>query len=309
MNPQDIRVAFMGTPEFAVPALQTLIDAGYQVVAVYSQPPRPKGRGYQLQKSPVHLLAETHGIPVFTPITLKTEDAQTTFKALNLDIAVVAAYGLILPLAILEAPQKGCINIHGSLLPRWRGAAPIHRAILAGDSMTGVTIMEMDAGLDTGPMILTQEIPILPATTTTVLHDEMARVGAQALIEALPGYLSGTLNPHPQPEEGVTYAHKIEKSEGLLTWKKPAAELLRQVRALNPWPGVWFEYEGKRIKVLAAEIEPKASGIPGKIVDDRAGIQTSSGIFRPLKVQPEGGAPMETEAFLRGHSLPQGAQL
>ncbi len=309
MNPQDIRVAFMGTPEFAVPALQTLIDAGYQVVAVYSQPPRPKGRGYQLQKSPVHLLAETHGIPVFTPITLKTEDAQTTFKALNLDIAVVAAYGLILPLAILETPRKGCINIHGSLLPRWRGAAPIHRAILAGDSMTGVTIMEMDAGLDTGPMILTQEIPILPSTTTTVLHDEMARVGAQALIEALPGYLSGTLKPHPQPEEGVTYAHKIEKSEGLLTWKKPAAELLRQVRALNPWPGVWFEYEGKRIKVLAAEIEPKASGIPGKIVDDRAGIQTSSGIFRPLKVQPEGGAPMETKAFLRGHSLPQGAQL
>ena len=201
-----INCAFHGVAD-ARDLAASLADAGYHVVAVYSQPPRPKGRGYQLQKSPVHLLAEIHEIPVFTPTSLKTEDAQATFKALNLDITVVAAYGLILPLAILETPRKGCINIHGSLLPRWRGAAPIHRAILAGDAMTGVTIMEMDVGLDTGPIILTQEIPVSPTTTTAALHDEMARVGAQVLIEALSGYLSGTLKPHPQLEEEIGRAH------------------------------------------------------------------------------------------------------
>ncbi|MEB3701825.1 Methionyl-tRNA formyltransferase [Candidatus Bealeia paramacronuclearis] len=310
IHPASLRVAFMGTPEFAVPALKALVDAGYQVMTVYSQPPRPKGRGYKLQESPVHTLAESLGIPVLTPTSLKTKDAQTEFQSLNLDIAVVAAYGLILPKTILESPKYGCLNIHGSLLPRWRGAAPIHRAILAGDSVTGVTIMEMNEGLDTGAMILKREIPILPITTTSGLHDEMAKVGAEALIETLPLYLEGVFKPIPQPEEGITYAAKIEKEEGLLTWEDSAEVLTRKVRALNPWPGVWFTYQGKRIKVFEAQNEGASfSQVPGTIVDSHLGIQTREGIFRPTRLQVEGGSPLLTEDFLRGHPIPKGTKL
>jgi len=309
MTPQETRIAFMGTPEFATPALQALIDAGYQVVAVYSQPPRPKGRGHKLQKGPVHELAEEYNIPVFTPTSLKSEDAQAEFQALNLDLAVVAAYGLLLPKVILDSPLKGCINIHGSLLPRWRGAAPIHRAILAGDQTTGITIMQMDVGLDTGPMILKKEIAIPSEITTSELHDQMAALGAEALIEALPGYMEGSLKPTPQPDQGVTYAHKIEKSEGLLNFTESAEDFMRKVRALSPWPGVWFELDGKRIKVIQAEMESGSLGPIGSVLDDKLSIQTGSGILRPLKVQGEGSSVMETEAFLRGHPIPKGTQL
>ena len=309
MTLQKTRIAFMGTPEFAAPALQALIDKGYQIAAAYSQPARPKGRGHKLQKGPVHELAEKYNIPVFTPTTLKSEDAQEEFKSLNLDLAVVAAYGLILPQAILDSPRKGCLNIHGSLLPRWRGAAPIHRAILAGDKTTGITIMKMDPGLDTGPMILKKEIEITPHITAAELYDQMAKLGAEALIEALPGYMDGSLKPTPQPDEGVTYAQKIEKGEGLLNFEDSAENLMRKIRALNPWPGTWFEFEGKRIKIIQAEMELRSSGPVGTVLDEHLSLQTGSGILRPLKIQGEGSNIMETNAFLRGHFIPQGTQL
>lgn len=305
MSPKTTRVAFMGTPDFAVDILKALLNAHYQVVAVYTQPPRPMGRGYKVTPSPVHNLAASLNIPVFTPTSLKTEEEKNHWESLNLDIAIVAAYGLILPKAILEAPHWGAINVHASLLPRWRGAAPIQRAILAGDSKTGVTIMKMDTGLDTGDILLKREISLTNTSTTQSVLEAFSELGADALLEALPLYLSGKLTPLPQPEEGATYAQKLEKEEGLLDWRLPASLLERKVRALNPWPGTWFEMGNDRIKVLKAEIVPiHSSQPPGTILDDQLTIACDQDAFRPLYLQKVGRAPLSTEAFLRGYDLP-----
>src|SRR5690349_19076580 len=247
-----LRLASMGTPDFAVPTLAALRAAGHEVVCVYGPPPRPAGRGHRPQPSPVQAAADAAGIPVRVPLRFDAP-AIAQFAALGLDAAVVAAYGLILPKPVLEAPRLGCLNVHASLLPRWRGAAPIQRALLAGDKETGITIMQMDEGLDTGAMLLAGRTSIGPATTAPELHDRLAEMGARLVVEALEGVASARLAPTPQPAEGVTYAAKLQRDEGALDWRRPADELLAKVRALNPWPGVSFESPGGRIKVLAAE--------------------------------------------------------
>lgn len=300
----------MGTPDFAVPALKVLIKKGYDVVCVYSQPPRPAGRGHKVIKSPVHQVAEQHNIPVRTPISLKDETEQTAFINLKADSAVVAAYGLLLPTEILNGTAHGCVNIHSSLLPRWRGAAPIQRAIEAGDKETGVCIMQMDAGLDTGPVIHSQSVPLNPGTTGQDLHDQLADLGANLLIDCLEDYLAGKITPTPQPKEGVTYAKKITKSEGKLDWNQSALTLLRKLWAFTPWPGVWFEYDHKRFKVIKAEIiEENHQHPPGKVLDNTLSIAGGSGIFKPLIIQKPGGRPLPIEAFLRGNTIPEGTQL
>lgn len=307
-TPSTTRVAFMGTPEFALPSLKALLDTGYDVVACYSQPPKPMGRGHQVQEMPIHAYAKSKGIPVFTPKSLKSEKEQELFSSLNLDLAVVVAYGLILPKDILDTPKYGCVNVHGSLLPRWRGAAPLHRALLAGDTKTGISIMQMDEGLDTGPVILMEELPIVESMTAQDLHDQIALIGGKALVDALPGYLDGSITPQPQPEEGATYATKLQKGEGLLVWTEPASSLLRKVKALNPWPGVWFEHLGNRIKVIDAVIDAQ-SGAPGTVLDNQLTIACADHSLRPTRVQKAGKAPMTTEELLRGYELPQGTQL
>ncbi|UEM02957.1 methionyl-tRNA formyltransferase [Skermanella rosea] len=305
-----LRIAFMGTPEFAAVGLRALIDAGHEIACVYSQPPRPAGRGHQMQRSPVHVLAEERGIPVRTPKSLRNVEAQADFAALDLDCAVVAAYGLILPQPILDAPRLGCLNIHASLLPRWRGAAPIHRALLAGDSETGVTIMRMDAGLDTGPMLLKGTVPITERTTAVKLHDALAVLGADLIVKALDGVAAGSLTPVPQPEVGVTYAAKLTREDGRLDWSRPAAETERQVRALNPWPGVWFDLGKERIKVLGAEAAGNPSGAaPGTLLDDRLTVACTEGAVRLTRVQRPGKAAVDGDAFLRGFQLPVGTVL
>jgi methionyl-tRNA formyltransferase len=304
-----LRLGFMGTPDFAVPILQALMAAGHDVVAVYTQPPRPAGRGHREQPSPVHRAAEVAGITVHTPTKLDAAE-QERFRALELDAAVVAAYGLILPKAVLSAPRLGCLNVHASLLPRWRGAAPIQRAILAGDSETGVTIMQMDEGLDTGPMLLAESAPIEPETTAATLHDQLAALGARLIVRALAGQADGTLVPRPQPAEGVTYAKKLTRDEGRLDWTKPAVELERAVRALSPAPGVWFERGGERIKVLAATLaERRADAVPGTVLDDALTIACGSGALRLSRVQRAGRAAVDAEAFLRGYPLRPGTRL
>jgi len=287
-----MKLVFMGTPDFSVPILDSLIEAGHQVVCVYSQPPRPAGRGHKEQLTPVHAFAHQRGIPVRTPKSLKSPEAQAEFAALDADVAVVAAYGLILPQAVLDAPRLGCLNVHASLLPRWRGAAPIQRAILAGDPETGVTIMQMDAGLDTGAMLLKESILLLPDATASWLHDMLAAMGARMIVEAL-GKLEDEipLPATPQPAEGVTYAHKLAKEEGLLDWRQTAVELDRKVRALNPWPGVWFEMAGERIKVIEAAVMP-GSGVPGTVLDDQLSVACGKFALRPLRVQRAGKAAM-----------------
>lgn len=243
-----MRLVFMGTPEFSVAALDAIHDAGHEIVCVYTQPPRPAGRGKKDRPSPVQARAEALGLPVRHPVTLRSEDEQRTFAALKADVAVVVAYGLILPQTVLDAPTSGCVNIHASLLPRWRGAAPIHRAIMAGDAETGVCIMQMEAGLDTGPVLTRQSTAIGEAETTENLHDRLAAIGAELIVRTLPEL--SDLEPVSQPDEGVTYAHKVEKSEAAIDWARPASEVDRQIRGLSPFPGAWFEYEGARIKVL-----------------------------------------------------------
>jgi methionyl-tRNA formyltransferase len=305
-----LRLAFMGTPDFAASSLQALIDAGHDVACVYSQPPRPAGRGHQVQRSPVHVLAEERGIPVRTPKSLRNAEAQAEFAALNLDCAVVAAYGLILPQPILDAPRMGCLNIHASLLPRWRGAAPIQRAILAGDAETGVTIMQMDAGLDTGAMLLKDSVPITAATTAGSLHDALAKMGAGLIVQALDGLAEGRLTAEPQPNEGVTYAAKLSRDDGRLDWSQPADFIERQVRALNPWPGVWFDLGSERIKVLAAEPAQSApSAAPGTLLDDTLTVACADGAVRLIRVQRPGKAPVDGAAFLRGFNVAVGSVL
>lgn len=300
-----MRIVFMGTPDFAVPTLDALVAAGHQVVAVYSQPPRPAGRGKKLQPSPVQRAAEAHGIAVHTPVSLKAADEQAAFAALEADIAVVAAYGLILPQAILDAPRAGCLNVHGSILPRWRGAAPVQRAILAGDPVTGVTIMQMERGLDTGPMLAKVETPV-DGKTAGELTSELAEAGARLMVEVLSD-LAG-YPPVVQPGEGVTYAHKIDKAESRLDFSRPAVDVERQVRAFAPAPGAFFELEGERYRVLAALVEA-GKGAAGTALDDALGIACGKGVLRPTLVQRAGRPAMDTASLLRGRAIPAGTVL
>ena len=293
----------MGSPDFAVPSLNALVDAGHEVVAAYCQPPRPAGRGKAERKTAVHARAEELGIEVRAPKTLRDEEEQARFRGLEADLAVVAAYGLILPKPILEAPKAGCVNVHASLLPRWRGAAPIQRAILAGDEISGVTIMKMDEGLDTGPMLhrLTLDIRGKNAGQVT---EELANLGARALTE----WLDHPTPPEPQPVGGVTYAHKIDKTEARIDWSRPAQEVERQVRAFAPSPGAWFEASNERIKLLEAEVAHE-SGAPGEVLDDELRIACATGAIRPLIVQRAGRAPMSAVELLRGFAIPKGSIL
>jgi methionyl-tRNA formyltransferase len=299
-----MRIVFMGSPEFAVPSLSALVEAGHDVVAVYSQPPRPAGRGKSERKTAVHERADELGIAVRTPRTLRDDKEQAQFRALDADLAVVAAYGLILPKAILEAPKAGCINVHASLLPRWRGAAPIQRAILAGDEISGVTLMRMDEGLDTGPMLARQTLDIRGKNAGQVTED-MASLGARMLVE----WLHAPTQPEPQPIAGATYAKKIDKAETRIDWAKPAAEIERQVRAFAPSPGAWFEANGERIKLLEAMVGIDASGRPGEVLDDCLNVAAADGYLRPLKVQRAGRAPMTPGELLRGFAIPKGTIL
>jgi len=305
-----LRLAFMGTPDFAVPSLTALAEAGHDIACVYSQPPRPAGRGHKDQPSPVQRLAEARGWPLRTPASLKDDEVQAVFADLGLDAGIVVAYGLILPKAILEAPRFGCLNLHASLLPRWRGAAPIQRAILAGDAESGVTIMQMDEGLDSGAILLQQAVPIGPATTGATLHDELAALGAHILARALVGLAAGTLAGRAQDEAGACYADKLARDEGRLDWRRPAAALARQVRALTPWPGAFADLPGGgRLKVLRAEAVEGHSGQPGELLDETLTIACGEGALRLVEVQKSGKATVEGAAFLRGARLAAGTVL
>ncbi|MCB1530338.1 MAG: methionyl-tRNA formyltransferase [Rhodospirillales bacterium] len=310
---RSLRIAFMGTPDFAVPALQNLIDnPRYDVVCVYTQPPRPKGRGQQVQLSPVHECAQEHGIRVLTPRNFKHQTDIQAFKALNLDVAIVAAYGLILPKDILEAPRYGCLNIHASILPRWRGAAPIQRAILAGDTQTGVTIMQMDQGLDTGPMIRVRRVPIRAQTTAASLHDELSAIGS-AMIEDVLDDLADKkgVDLTVQPNEGVTYAHRLEKEEGRVDWTCPAEEIDCRIRALNPWPGTWcLAAGGARLKILEAGLtDEKTDKKPGTILDGGLIACGEKTTLRLSTVQPENKKAMDAVSALNGGYLKVGDRL
>ncbi len=298
-----MRIIFMGSPDFAVPSLDALVAAGHEIARVYTQPPRPAGRGKAEQPTAVHKRAEQLGIEVRSPTSLKGGDEQARFAALDADLAAVAAYGLILPAPILDAPKLGCINVHASLLPRWRGAAPIHRAILAGDEVTGVTIMRMEEGLDTGPMLLKRESPV-DSKTAGELTKELARLGAEALVEWLQKPSPGV----PQPEHGVTYAFKIAKAEARIDWSRSAEEIERQVRAFAPAPGAWFEASGERIKLLQAE-GVDLTGEPGRVLDNHLTIACGRGSLRPMTVQRAGRGPMSTSDLLRGFPIPGGSVL
>lgn len=309
---QRLRLAFMGSPAFALPTLSALIDAGHEIACVYAQPPRPAGRGRALRPCPVHAFAAERGLEVRTPKSLKPQAEQAAFKDLGCDAGVVAAYGLILPAAVIAAPRLGCYNVHASLLPRWRGAAPIQRAILAGDAETGVSIMRVEAGLDTGPVLLAQSVPITAATTAGDLHDVLAELGARLMVEALAGVTEGRLTPQPQPDEGVTYAAKIGPDDERLDWRKPAIELERSVRALAPAPGVWFERGGEdgaeRIKVLQARVVA-GSGEPGTVLDEEPTVACGEDALVLLRLQRPGRKPLDGRAFLRGYPLPPGTRL
>jgi len=308
-----MRIVFMGSPDFAIPTLRALHGEGHEIVAVYSQPPRPAGRGRKPRRTPVHALADELGIPVRTPRTLRSPEEQERFAALDADAAVVVAYGLILPRAVLDAPRHGCYNLHASLLPRWRGAAPIHRAVMAADERTGVCVMRMDAGLDTGDVCACEEVEIAPDTTTGELHDVLAERGARLMARAMARLeREGRLDCRPQPEEGVTYADKISKEEARIDFGRPARQVLAQIHGLSPWPGAWVELPGRngplRLKILKAEMA-EGSGVPGEVLDDDFTVACAEGAVRPLIVQRAGKAPMEREAFLRGTPVPRGIVL
>jgi methionyl-tRNA formyltransferase len=305
-----LALIFMGTPDFAATILAALIDAGHPVRAVYTQPPRPAGRGHRLVPSPVQVLAERHAILARCPTTLRDRETQDEFAATPADVAVVAAYGLILPAMILDAPRLGCLNVHASLLPRWRGAAPIQRAILAGDSATGITIMQMDEGLDTGPILLQEAMPIAPDITGGELTERLAALGARLISDALDGVARGALVARPQPEGGVTYASKLRREEARLDWRLGALALERQVRAFDPWPGAYFCGRGERLRVLAAEADPRsAMAPPGTVLDDHLSVACGEGVLRPLKLQRPGRTALDASALLRGFALPPGTVL
>lgn len=297
-----MRVIFMGTPDFAVPTLTEIVMRGHEVVACYTRAPRPAGRGQDLRKSPVHETAEAFGIPVFTPRNFREQADRDTFAALGADVAVVVAYGLLLPVPVLEAPEKGCINLHGSLLPRWRGAAPIQRAIMAGDTRTAVSVMKMEEGLDTGPVGLIEEIAITPNMTAGELHDEMMRLGADLMGRALSALDRDQLDFTPQPEVGVTYAAKIDKGETRIDFTRPASEVHNHIRGLSPFPGAWFEVElnGKpvRVKALRSALA-EGSGAPGTVIEGLT-IACGEGAVRLTQVQREGKGAMDAASFLRG---------
>jgi len=300
-----MRLAFMGSPEFSVPALTALHETGHTIAAVYSQPPRPVGRGHAVHPCPVHAAAERLGLEVRTPVRLRTDEAaQAEFAALELDAAVVVAYGLILPPAMLAAPRRGCLNIHASLLPRWRGAAPIQAAVRAGDAETGVTIMRMDAGLDTGPMLLAEHVPITATTTAATLHHALAAIGARLILRTLAEDPPET----PQPEAGASYAPKLTRADARIDWTGDAIAIERQVRAFDPWPGTFTLLDGAMLKVLAAVLADDR-GAPGFVLDDRLTVACGRGAVRLVRVQIAGRAPMEAEAFLRGHKIPAGMRL
>jgi methionyl-tRNA formyltransferase len=299
-----MRIVFMGSPDFAVPSLNGLVEAGHDVIAVYAQPPRPAGRGKADRKTAVHERAEQLGIEVRTPSRLRDPHEQALFRALNAELGVAAAYGLILPKPILEAPAAGCINVHASLLPRWRGAAPIQRAILAGDEVTGVTIMKMDEGLDTGSMLFRESLDIRGKNAGQVT-EELANLGARLLVEWLDHPTAGEL----QPIAGATYASKVDKAEARLVWAGTAEEILRRIRAFSPVPGAWFEVNGERIKVLDAAAGSDVSGRPGEVLDDCLTIACGSGYIRPLKVQRAGRGLMTPEELLRGFAIAKGTIL
>ena len=307
-----LRLVFMGTPRFSVPVLEAILAAGHDVVAVYSQPPRRAGRGMAETKGPVQTLAEVHGLPVLTPVSLKGADEQAVFRAHGADAAVVVAYGLLLPQAILDAPKLGCFNLHASALPRWRGAAPIQRAIMAGDTETASIVMRMEAGLDTGPLCRVAKMPIGPDTTAGELHDALSVDGARVMVEALAGLERGALAAVPQPAEGVTYAAKIDKAEARLDFTRTAVEVHNRVRGLSPFPGAWFEAgpEGKRerIKVLRSRLDA-GSGVPGAVLDDALTIACGSGAVRLIEVQRAGKRPQSGDEFLRGFALKAGDRL
>ena len=294
-----MRLIFMGTPDFAVPTLIEIVGRGHEVVAVYSRAPKPAGRGMDLQPTPIEREARRFGIPVLTPKTLRTDEAAAQFHAHNADAAVVVAYGLILPVPILQAVPLGCFNVHASLLPRWRGAAPINRAIMAGDAESGVCVMKMAEGLDTGDVALEERLAIGPDETAGELHDRLAALGARMMPVALSALERGTLQLTPQPNEGVTYANKIDKSEARIEWGKPWQEVHNHIRGLSPFPGAWFELGGQRIKVLRTT-KGEGSGAPGTVLDDRLTIACGEGAVRLLEVQRAGKQPMKAEAFLRG---------
>ncbi len=307
-----LRLAFMGTPDFAAASLAEIVGAGHEVVRVYSQPPRPSGRGQTLRKSPVHQLAEQFGIEVMTPASFRDPDVIADFAALDLDAACVVAYGQILPQEALDAPRLGCLNLHASLLPRWRGAAPIQRAIMAGDEVTGVQIMQMEAGLDTGPVLISEIVPIAPEDTAGSLHDRLMTTGAQLWPRTLAALERGSLNATPQPDEGVTYAKKITAAEARIDWTRPAGEVADHIRGLSPFPGAWFELDGGkrpvRVKVHFAEPE-RGEGEPGEALDDRLLIACGRGAVRLVRLQREGRGVMGAEEFLRGTAVPSGTGL
>ncbi len=303
-----MRLIFMGTPDFAVPTLLELAAAGHEIVAVYTRAPKPAGRGMELQPTPVEREARRLGLPVFTPKTLKGEAAQAAFRAHKANAAVVVAYGFILPKPILEAPRLGCFNVHASLLPRWRGAAPINRAVIAGDEESGVTIMQMDEGLDTGAMAMADRVPIQPDMTAGDLHDALARLGADLMLRALAAAERGSLSLTPQPEQGVTYAAKIGKDETRIDWTKRWREVHNHIRGLSPFPGAWFEFGGVRVKALRST-KGVGTGAPGTALDGSLTIACGDGAVRLVKVQRAGRQPMAAEEFLRGTKVDPGVRL
>lgn len=307
-----MRIVFMGTPDFAVPVMTEILGQGHEIVAVYTRAPKPAGRGMELRPSPVHALAQTFGCPVFTPKSLRTEEAAETFRAHDADVAVVVAYGLILPPAILEAPRLGCLNLHGSLLPRWRGAAPIQRAIMAGDRESGVMVMRMEEGLDTGPVGMAERVAIPEDLTAGELHDRLSVIGADLMVRALAALARGSLQFTPQGADGIIYAHKIEKAEARIDWRQDARSLHDHVRGLSPFPGAFFEVDlgrgPERIKVLRARVTD-GSGPAGAVLDDALAIACGTGALRLLEVQRAGKAPMKADEFRRGARLTRGMRL
>ncbi|MEP2921959.1 MAG: methionyl-tRNA formyltransferase [Sulfitobacter sp.] len=301
-----MRIVFMGTPEFSVPVLEALVDAGHEIAAVYSQPPRPAGRGKKDRPGPVHARAIEMGLEVRTPVSVRTDEALAEFAALKADVAVVVAYGLILPQAILDAPAHGCLNIHASLLPRWRGAAPIHRAIMAGDAQTGVCIMQMEAGLDTGPVLLREAVPIEAEQTAAQLHDVLSALGADLIVQALTRL--DDLVPQVQPDAGVTYAAKIDKAEARIDWSQPAVEVDRMIRGLSPFPGAWFELQGTRIKVLGSR-RVDGEGTAGTVLDDALRVACGSGAVALTRLQKAGKGAQDVDVFQRGMQIAVGADL
>ena len=304
----SLRLAFMGSPDFAVPTLEAILAAGHDVVCVYSQPPRPAGRGKDLRETAVHAAANRHGLPVRTPLNFKAPEDREAFAALNLDVAVVVAYGLLLPKAILDAPRLGCFNLHGSILPRWRGAAPIHRAVMAGDAITGVQVMMMDVGLDTGPVMLTATTPISEDDTTGDVHDRLSQLGAALMVEGLALLESGKAVLTTQTEEGVTYAAKVSASEARIDWSLPAPEVAARIRGMSPFPGAWFEHEGQRIKVFNARAS-EGSGQPGDVLDDELRIACGSGAVRLTRLQRAGKGIVTAEDFQRSKRIARGEKV